>query len=612
MTSECLLCSASTSASGEEGEKKEQRGLVELCIEAATARSENVNKWRRQRRTLERLPSHLADAIIRRLLHRRLLFPTLLEVFRHSVEEVNLRGESCVDAEWMAYLGAFRHLHSLNIADCKNINNNALWPLSGLNSLKELDISRCSKITDSGIKHLLSIANLEKLSLSETGLTSDGVMLLTSLTNLHVLDLGGIPVTDKALCSMQVLTQLEYLDLWGSDISNIGAATLIKFLNLSFLNLAWTKVTRLPNLPSISCLNMSNCTIDSIFDGDHIAAAPLLKLIVTGANFVDSDKVLSKLQAHFLTFLDLSFSIIDNWNFLVNMEHLEHLDLRYSQITDILIEKVALSWENLRYLNLSNTLITSRALSVLAGCIPNLRYLILSYTSVDDASLAYISLTTSLRVVDLSHTAIRGFTGAGPEDSDRTLSFGAFQNLVHLKSLNLEDTKLVDGTLRPLSLIKSLECLYLKSDFLTDDSLHALASLQNLRLVSFRGAMLTDNGLLSYVPPRMLSTLDLRGCWLLSSDAILSFCKTHGRIDVRHEHVRDQNVSCSSSPFSATSANLSRHRMVKSPKASISKSSFVDERIKYSTEELLQLEHSFLSSCPPKDLQILPDILRRI
>lgn len=73
-----------------------------------------------------------------------------------------------------------------------------------MNNLKELDLSRCSKITDAGIKHVLAIQNLEKLHVSETGLTSNGVVLLSSLQNLNLLDLGGISITDEALCSLQV------------------------------------------------------------------------------------------------------------------------------------------------------------------------------------------------------------------------------------------------------------------------------------------------------------------------------------------------------------------------------------------------------------------------
>ncbi|KAL6536935.1 hypothetical protein OROHE_012519 [Orobanche hederae] len=53
--------------------------LVRMCIEAVTESADAVEKWRRQRRTLEPMPSHLDDALLRSLLGRRLLFPSLLE-----------------------------------------------------------------------------------------------------------------------------------------------------------------------------------------------------------------------------------------------------------------------------------------------------------------------------------------------------------------------------------------------------------------------------------------------------------------------------------------------------------------------------------------------------
>lgn len=76
--------------------------------------------------------------------------------------------------------------------------------LSAMFNLKEVDLSRCSKITDAGIRHLLSVPALEKLCISETGVTAEGVAVLSSLTNLLMLDLGGLPVTDSALSSLQV------------------------------------------------------------------------------------------------------------------------------------------------------------------------------------------------------------------------------------------------------------------------------------------------------------------------------------------------------------------------------------------------------------------------
>lgn len=80
-----------------------------------------------------------------------------------------------------------------------------------MTTLKELDISRCMKVNDAGIRHIVSISSLEKLCMSETGLTADGVRLLSSLRNLSVLDLGGLPVTDQALSSLRVYSFFSYL-----------------------------------------------------------------------------------------------------------------------------------------------------------------------------------------------------------------------------------------------------------------------------------------------------------------------------------------------------------------------------------------------------------------
>ena len=76
-----------------------------------------------------------------------------------------------------------------------------------MTSLKEVDLSQCMKVSDAGVRPLISISTLEKLWISETGITVNGVVLLSSLKNLSVLDLGGLPVTDTTLNSLQVLFQ---------------------------------------------------------------------------------------------------------------------------------------------------------------------------------------------------------------------------------------------------------------------------------------------------------------------------------------------------------------------------------------------------------------------
>jgi len=105
--------------------------LLDRCIDAAARDAATVEAWRRQRRSLERLPAPLADALFRRLAARRVLFPSLLEVFKWSVEEVDLSGSLAVDAEWLSYLGSFRYLRVLKLADCKNVDNGAIWSLAG-------------------------------------------------------------------------------------------------------------------------------------------------------------------------------------------------------------------------------------------------------------------------------------------------------------------------------------------------------------------------------------------------------------------------------------------------------------------------------------------------
>lgn len=58
-----------------------------------------------------------------------------VRVFKHSAEEVDVRDNGTVDAEWMAYLGAFRNLRYLNLADCHRITTSALWPIAGVVSI---------------------------------------------------------------------------------------------------------------------------------------------------------------------------------------------------------------------------------------------------------------------------------------------------------------------------------------------------------------------------------------------------------------------------------------------------------------------------------------------
>nr|XP_043611680.1 internalin I [Erigeron canadensis] len=589
-------------------EEGSESPLVRLCLEAATQSGAAVETWRRQRRTLERLPSHLAGALLHRLLKRRLVYPSLLEVFKYSVEKVDLRGESCVDAEWMAYLGAFHYLYSLNISDCHKINSSALWSLSGMNCLKELDLSRCSKVNDVGIRHLLSIQTIEKLFISETSVTTNGVMLLSSLTRLSKLDLGGLFISDMALTSLQVLTHLHHLDLWGNDITNKGACILVNFPNLAFLNLAWTKVTVLPTISSIKCLNMSNCTIQSVLNGEGNKAR-LEKFIVAGALFKDIANTFSYFDSSFLSYVDLSNSSLRDLSFLPCMHVLEYLDVSFNLIGDDSAQFIASVGANLKTLNLSNTRVSSAGVAIFTGHVPKLETISLDSTRIDDLAITYIGMIPSLKVVNMKGTNVRGLIQQTGGDAECVLSLAAFENLKQLEKLDLEETPLRDEGISPVSNFKQLTHLSLRSSFLTDSSLHHLSSIPNLITLSMRDAVLTNAAIDSFNPSPSLQVLDLTGCWLLTKDALLSFIQCHPEIVVKHELVStflsDSEGTKYTSPSRTSMRRLEQRRFSSSP-LKPEMSTIIDQRLKYSRAELLSLQFASTSVVPPSHPEISP------
>ncbi|RAL50994.1 hypothetical protein DM860_005350 [Cuscuta australis] len=561
--------------------------LVRMCIDAATEDRDAVEAWRRQRRTLERLPCDLANILLHRLLRRRLLFPSLLEVFNHCADEVNLKGNSRVDAEWMAYLGGFNYLHTLNLSYCRKISSSSIWPITGMTSLKELDLSYCPKITDAGIRHLLSIPKLEKLWIARTSITAEGVILLSSLTNLSVLDLGGLPVTDIALGSLQALTKLQSLVLWGTSVSDKGASVLRNFRELSFLDLAWTKVTSLPFLPSLAFLNMSNCVVDSLFEGNKVRVE---RLILSGSRISDKSDVFQNVEASSLSLLDLSNSHIHSFGVLTCMNALTELDLSDCGIGDESVEYIVCTGPSLRYLNLSKAKVSSYGVGILAGRVPHLETLMLPYTAIDDNAISYISTMHLLKSISLRGTNVKGVINHVESDQDWNFSLSALHCLHHLERLDLEETPIRDEALSPLSNIRKLNYLSLRGGPLSDACLHHLSKIKNLINLWLGDTVLTNAGLDSFIPPSGLEVLDLNGCWLITEDAILSFSQNHPSIDLRHEHVR----ALPSEP---------KHKEDKqpSPLLRVKNESFIDQRLKYSREELLALNFASTSLSSPSN-----------
>ncbi|KAE8649205.1 chaoptin isoform X2 [Cucumis sativus] len=492
----------------------------------------------------------------------------------------------------MAYLGSFRYLQSLNVSNCHRLSSSGVWTISGMTTLRELNVSRCLKVTDAGIRHLLSIPTLEKLCIAETGITAHGVTLLSSLKTLVFLDLGGLPVTDQALSSLQVLTKLQYLDLWGSKISNSGSDVLQMFPKLSFLNIAWTSVTKFPNLPHLECLNMSNCIIDSTLKGLG-AKVPPRKLIASGATFSNETEDLGFVAMDALYYLDFSNASLHRFCFLSRMKAVEHLDLSSTTIGDSSVELIASVGENLKYLNLSCTAVSSSGIGSLAGKVSNLETLSLSHTMVDDVALSYMNMMPSLKCIDLSETDIKGYIHLSAPETVKVFSLTELQNLDCLEMLNLEHTHVDDESLRPLSRFRKLSHLMLRSPSFTDTVLSYLSILPNLKTLSIRDAVLTNQAFDTFKPVATLQKIDLRGCWLLTEDGLSVFHRRFPQIDVRHELFHfSSNPTSTDQP--STHFIPKKIQLNQTSRSTGMPSYFVDQRLKYSKEELLALQFSSL------------------
>ena len=164
-------------------------------------------------------------------------------------------------------------------------------------------------------------------------------------------------------------------------------------------------------MSSLECLNMSNCTINSILQGDG-DKAPLVKLIFAGATFMNETQAFLHIKTNFLSLLDVSNSSLNQFCFLADMKMIEHLNLCSSIMGDESVELIVCIGANLKNLNLSGTRVSTAGIGILAGHVPKLEILCLSHTSIDDVALSYISLMPALKVIDLSNTNIKGMVSS--------------------------------------------------------------------------------------------------------------------------------------------------------------------------------------------------------
>ena len=185
---------------------------------------------------LAALKSLLVVQILEAVVQNKPIDQQKLQLLLNGVNDLDL---TCFKDLPDAYQKSLAHCHSLkslNLSNCKWVNDTTLSYLSGLTKLEKLELFDCY------LQDLSPLASLTNLRFLDLGYQINGrlgssqivdIAPLASLINLEHLILQD---RGKDLGILQNLTKLKFLDLFGIynlDLSFIGSLSELEHLNLS-------------------------------------------------------------------------------------------------------------------------------------------------------------------------------------------------------------------------------------------------------------------------------------------------------------------------------------------------------------------------------------------
>ncbi|GAB4817076.1 hypothetical protein N2152v2_004122 [Parachlorella kessleri] len=428
-----------------------------------------------------------------------------------------------VGAGWLSYLGKFRCLHKLQLLRCAKLRSEHLAMLEPLApTLNMLILAGCSALTAAGAPHLASLTGLQQLDLTDTNMGPPTSRSLSRLTNLTSLSLGGLLTTDDCLSALTRLTGLQQLVLWGSDLSDHCMWDLERLTALTELDISLTKCSAPPVLGTLRVLSMIHCQLDVVGEDresvwlDKGATLPALEVLnLQSANFSDprGTALLHQLvcgASGSLRELRLAGSNVPSLASMADMARLTYLDLAGTPIHDAMLGNLALL--PLRHLSLADTGVTDNGIGQLLA-MGSLVHLDLRNSPMGDGCMGVLLQLPLLDWLDLSGTE---FTG---NLSSKDLP-GPLPSLTHLA---LSSTRITDRGCKLLSrLAPSLQSLQLGSIAVTDAGLRSLAKLASLTSLALDGCVVSDHGLGALSPLAKLRELRLDNCWLLSEGGCLA------------------------------------------------------------------------------------------
>ncbi|GEM_PF-6505156 len=140
-------------------------------------------------------------------------------------------------------LKAFQNLQDLDLSHAAKLSDSWLWDLRKLRNLRSLDLG-ATDVKDDAMKPLSRIQSLRNLYLgSDRGVTDAGLKTLTRLKNLQTLYLYNTTVTDDGLTELAACKSLQTLLLYKTQITDDGLKALAGLPSLQTLGLISTAIT---------------------------------------------------------------------------------------------------------------------------------------------------------------------------------------------------------------------------------------------------------------------------------------------------------------------------------------------------------------------------------
>ncbi len=261
------------------------------------------------------------------------------------VASLDLNVQPELTDECCRYIAKIPELRLVFIKGSK-ITDLGLKRLCRSKTLNQLILGGCG-VTDEGLKYLPN--DMYTIGLADDRISDEGAKVLLRCTHLHVLDLSSTFITDETLSYISKLAELQHVALLGCpDVSARGIGLLSNNRAITSLHLTDTGVTddciiqlqglNLQQLDVSKCRGFTNRGLE--FVSKRWPNLTYLGINRTSVNreglvYLNRFKILNTLLIGGPDITDKEMELV------YPMQHLEYLDLSYTNVTDKTLDNLA-------------------------------------------------------------------------------------------------------------------------------------------------------------------------------------------------------------------------------------------------------------------------------